>query len=131
MGGAWIMSYHIPDQKSWSDLINLLELRGKRLVAQVTETRQFVLYLRTRVDLMLQLESSWHGRSMDHVLTYSNDKSRSDLRNLHELQGKRLVAHVGETSRFALYLRTGVDLRLQLESCWHGRSVDHMLTNFG
>ncbi|KAF7834884.1 uncharacterized protein G2W53_009743 [Senna tora] len=50
---------------------NLQELRSKRLVAQVSETRRFALYLRTRVVLMLQLESSWHGRTVDHVLTYS------------------------------------------------------------
>ncbi|KAF7831959.1 uncharacterized protein G2W53_014292 [Senna tora] len=50
---------------------NLHELRGKRLVAQVSQTRLFALYLRTMVVLMLQLESSWHGRSVDHVLTYS------------------------------------------------------------
>ncbi|KAF7835014.1 uncharacterized protein G2W53_009873 [Senna tora] len=50
---------------------NLHELRGKTLVAQVTETRRSMLFLRTVVDLMFQLESSWHGRSMDHVFTYS------------------------------------------------------------
>ncbi|KAF7800402.1 uncharacterized protein G2W53_045230 [Senna tora] len=71
MGGGWIMSYHISDDKSRSDLKNLHKLRGKRLVAQVSETPWFTLYLRTEVDLMLQLESSWHGRSVDHVLTYS------------------------------------------------------------
>ncbi|KAF7801101.1 Repeat domain-containing protein [Senna tora] len=71
MGGVWIMSEHIPDKKSRSYLRNLHELRGKRLVAKVSETRRFALYLRTGVVLMLQLESSWHGRSVDHVLTYS------------------------------------------------------------
>ncbi|KAF7835023.1 E3 ubiquitin-protein ligase AIRP2 [Senna tora] len=71
MGGAWIMSQHILDDTSRSDLRNLHELRGKRLVAQVSETRRFALYLRTGVDLMLELESSRHGRSVDHVLTYS------------------------------------------------------------
>ncbi|KAF7832025.1 uncharacterized protein G2W53_014358 [Senna tora] len=50
------------------------------------------------------------------------------LRNLHELRGKRLVAQVSQTRRFALYLRTGVVLMLQMESPWHGRSVDHVLT---
>ncbi|KAF7821022.1 uncharacterized protein G2W53_026477 [Senna tora] len=50
---------------------NVHELRGKRLVAQVNETRRFMLYLRSRLDLMLELESSWHGRSVDHVLIYS------------------------------------------------------------
>ncbi|KAF7839082.1 DUF11 domain-containing protein [Senna tora] len=50
---------------------NLNELRGKRLGAQVSQTRWFALDLRTGVVLMLQLQSSWHGSSVDHVLTYS------------------------------------------------------------
>ncbi|KAF7812693.1 uncharacterized protein G2W53_033669 [Senna tora] len=41
MGGAWIMSQHIPDDKSRSDLRNLHEFRGKVLVAQVSQTRRF------------------------------------------------------------------------------------------
>ncbi|KAF7820981.1 uncharacterized protein G2W53_026436 [Senna tora] len=153
---------------------NLHELQCKRRVVQVSETLWFALYLQTGVVLMLQLESSWHGRSVDHVLTYSgleinvgsqrpsritrqntccaNEKSMSDLRNLHELRGKRLVvqdkswsdlrnhhelrgkglvAHMSETHRFALYLRTGVDLMLELELSWHGRSVDHVLAYSG
>ncbi|KAF7821049.1 uncharacterized protein G2W53_026504 [Senna tora] len=179
-GRAWIMSYHILDDKSWSDLRNLHELRGKTLVAQVTETRRFVLYLRTRVDLMLELESSWHGRSVDHVLTYfgrefavgSQKPSRimrqKDLLRKHgrsvdhvltysgqefvsaidarigvvmaweergsclnELEGKRLVAQVSETCRFALYFRSRVELMLEFESSRRGRSVDHGLTYSG
>ncbi|KAF7831962.1 uncharacterized protein G2W53_014295 [Senna tora] len=70
MGGAWVMSYPILDEKSRSNLRYLYELRGKRLVMRASETCQFELYLRTGVDLMLQLESTWHGRSLDHVLTY-------------------------------------------------------------
>ncbi|KAF7820989.1 uncharacterized protein G2W53_026444 [Senna tora] len=49
----------------------LHELRGKTLVTHVSETLRFALYLRTRVVLMLELELSWQGRSVDHVLTYS------------------------------------------------------------
>ncbi|KAF7834894.1 uncharacterized protein G2W53_009753 [Senna tora] len=71
VGGAWIMSYYIPDDKSRSDLRNLHELRGKRLVAQVSQTRRLALYSRTGVVLMFRLESSWRGRSVDQVLTYS------------------------------------------------------------
>ncbi|KAF7820988.1 uncharacterized protein G2W53_026443 [Senna tora] len=64
--------------------------------------------------------------------TFMNYKAKDLLRkNLHELRGKTLVAQVSETSRFALYLRTGVDLMLQLESSCHGRSVDHVLTYSG
>ncbi|KAF7834993.1 uncharacterized protein G2W53_009852 [Senna tora] len=70
MGGAWIMSQHILDDKSLLDLRNLNELRGIRLDAQVSQTRRFALYSRTGVVLMLRLESSWHGKSVDHVLTY-------------------------------------------------------------
>ncbi|KAF7812648.1 uncharacterized protein G2W53_033624 [Senna tora] len=228
MGVVWIKSQHILDNKSRPDLRNFHELRGKRLVAQVSQTRRFVFYSRTRVVLMLQLESSSHGRSVDHVSTYSvrqitvgsqkplpitrqktccasdsntsvrvvftnrsgfdapigvvlaweergscldlfrmtnrrrisetftnyeakdllrnrlgmggawimsqhitDDKSRSDLRNLHQIRGKGLVAQVSQTRRFALYSRTGVVLMLQLESSWHGRSVDHVSTYSG
>ncbi|KAF7802552.1 uncharacterized protein G2W53_041663 [Senna tora] len=253
MGRPWIMSQHILDDKLQSDLRNLHELRGKRLVAQsdlrnlhelrgkilvapVSQTRGFTLYLRTVVVLMLQLESSWHGMSVDNVLTYfgrqiavgsqkpsritrqktccaksvdhvltnfgqqiavetqkpsritrqktcctsesntsvrvvfgnqsgfdapigvvlaceergsclnifqTTNRSRisetftnceaKDLlrKNLNELRGKRLVAQVNQTRQFALYLRTGVVLMLQLESSSHGRSVDHVLTYSG
>ncbi|KAF7832086.1 uncharacterized protein G2W53_014419 [Senna tora] len=219
----------------------LHELRGKILVAQVSHRRRrFASYLRIGVVLMLQLESSWRGRSVDHVLTYSgleivvesqkpsrimrqktccasesntsvrvvfanqsgfdapigvvlpweergscfnifrttnrvrvvfanqsgfvapigvvleweelgsclnkfrttnrgriyetftNYEAKDLLRkSLHKLRGKRLVAQVSQTRRFALYLRTGVVLMLQLESSWRGRSVDHVLTYFG
>ncbi|KAF7802632.1 uncharacterized protein G2W53_041743 [Senna tora] len=40
----------------------------------LSQTRRFALYLRPGVVLMLQLESSWHGRSVDHVLTYSGQQ---------------------------------------------------------
>ncbi|KAF7835076.1 uncharacterized protein G2W53_009935 [Senna tora] len=132
-------------RKSLSDLRDLHELRCKTLVAQVSERRRFALYLRTGVLLMLPLESSWHGRSVDHVLPYSGrqiavgsqkpsqiTREKTLLRKkLHELRDKRLVVQVSETRRLALYLRTGVVLMLQLESSWHGRSVDHVLTYSG
>ncbi|KAF7831955.1 uncharacterized protein G2W53_014288 [Senna tora] len=66
-----------------------------------------------------------------HELRGKRLGAQSDLRNLHELRGKRLVAQVSQRRRFALYLRTGVDLMLQLESSSHGRSVDHVLTYSG
>ncbi|KAF7835018.1 uncharacterized protein G2W53_009877 [Senna tora] len=72
-----------------------------------------------------------HGRSVDHVIYILEETSQSDLKNLHELRGKRLVAQVSETRRFALYLLTGVDLMLELESSRHWRSVDHVLTYSG
>ncbi|KAF7834944.1 uncharacterized protein G2W53_009803 [Senna tora] len=64
--------------------------------------------------------------------TITNYEAKHLLRKIHhELRGKRLVAQVSETRRFALYSRTGVVLMLRLESSWHGRSVDHVLTYFG
>ncbi|KAF7812676.1 uncharacterized protein G2W53_033652 [Senna tora] len=211
MRGVGIMSQNIPDDKSWSDLRNFHELRGERLVAQVSQTRRFALYSRVGVVLMLQLDSSWHARSMDHVSTYygrqitvgfqklsritrqknccaselntsvrvvfanrsgfyapigvvlaweehgscfnifrttnrggisetftnydrqdvlrawimsehiPDDKSRSDLRNVHELRGKRLVAQV-KTRRFAN--GSGFDAPIGVVLAW--RSVDHV-----
>ncbi|KAF7835154.1 uncharacterized protein G2W53_010013 [Senna tora] len=106
------------------------ELRGKRLVCASESNTSFALYSRNRSVLMLRLESSWHGRSVDHVLNIPDDKSRSDLRNLHELRGKRLVEQVSQARRFALYSKWRV-LMLRLESSWHGRSVDHVLTYSG
>ncbi|KAF7821053.1 uncharacterized protein G2W53_026508 [Senna tora] len=72
-----------------------------------------------------------HGQISETFTDYKaknllrNENSRSDLKNLHELRGKRLVAQVTETRRFAFYLRTRVELILELESSWHGRTVDH------
>ncbi|KAF7832073.1 uncharacterized protein G2W53_014406 [Senna tora] len=64
--------------------------------------------------------------------TFTNYEAKDFLRkNLHNLRGKRHVARVSETRRFALYLQTGVVLMLQLEFSWHGRSVDLVLTYSG
>ncbi|KAF7821054.1 uncharacterized protein G2W53_026509 [Senna tora] len=177
---------------------------SKRLVGQVTEARRFTLYLRSRVELILELESSWRGRNVDLVLTYSGEETvvgsqkpsritRQEIccasdrntsvpdvfanpsgidaqigvvmaweergsclnifprgnrgrisepftnyeekhlmgKNLHELRGESLVAQVRETHRFELYLRSRVELMLELESSWRGRSVDHVLTYSG
>ncbi|KAF7835486.1 uncharacterized protein G2W53_010345 [Senna tora] len=184
---------------------NVHDVRVKTLGVQVSETDRFALYLRNRVDLMLELESSWHGRSVNHALTYFGreiavgsqkrsrlrivfakrsgfdastgvvmawkvcesclnifqmrnrgrisekvtkysskvllhnrhgmegacimsyqileEKSWSNLRNVPKVQVKSLVAQVTGTDRLALYLRNSVDLILELESSWHGRSV--------
>ncbi|KAF7834938.1 uncharacterized protein G2W53_009797 [Senna tora] len=72
-------------RQSRSDLRNLHELRGKRLVAQ-------------------------------HIL---DDKSRSDLRNLHELRGKRLVAQMSQTRR--LVNRSGFDAPIGVVLAWEER----------
>ncbi|KAF7834970.1 uncharacterized protein G2W53_009829 [Senna tora] len=68
---------------------------------------------------MLRLESSWHGRSVDHVLTYLDDKSRSGLRNLNELRGKRLVTQVSQTRQFAN--RSGFDAPIGIVLAWEER----------
>ncbi|KAF7832030.1 uncharacterized protein G2W53_014363 [Senna tora] len=120
------MSQHILDDKSRSDLRNLHELRGKVLVAQVSETRRFALYLRIVVDLMVQLESARLWRSMDHVLTYSGREIAAESLKTSRITSQKTCSQVSETHRFALYLRTGVDLMFQLESSWNGRSVDHV-----
>ncbi|KAF7812660.1 uncharacterized protein G2W53_033636 [Senna tora] len=166
MGGAWITSQLIPDKKSQSDLRNLHELRGKRLVAQVSQTRQFAnrsgfqapigvvlaceergsclnIFRTTNRVRILETFTNYEAKdllrkSVDHVSTYSGRKipvgsqkpsritrqktccarawmmpqhipdvkSRSDLRNLHQLRGKRLVSQ-------------------------HGRSVDNVSTYSG
>ncbi|KAF7834731.1 uncharacterized protein G2W53_009590 [Senna tora] len=156
---------------------NCHELRGKRLVAQVSQTRRFLLYSRTGVVLMRRLESSWNGMSVDHVLTYSGRQiavgsqkpsriprqktcgasesntsvcvvfangsgfdapigvvlaweergsclnlfrtTNRDLRNLHELRGKRLVAQVSQTRRFAN--ESGFDAPIGVVLAWEER----------
>ncbi|KAF7834879.1 uncharacterized protein G2W53_009738 [Senna tora] len=70
-------------------------------------------------------------KSVDLVLTYFGRHIEIGSQKHSQLRGKRLVAQVSQTRRFALYSRTGVVLRLRLESSWHGRSVDHVLTYSG
>ncbi|KAF7834928.1 uncharacterized protein G2W53_009787 [Senna tora] len=117
---------------------NLHELRGKGLVAQVSQTRRSAN--RSGFDAPIGVVSAWEERgSCLNIFrmtnrgriseTFTNYEAKDLLRkNLHELRGKRLVAQVSQTRRFALYSRAGVVLMLQLESSWRGRSVDHVLT---
>ncbi|KAF7820780.1 uncharacterized protein G2W53_026235 [Senna tora] len=107
----------------------LSRITRQKTVAQVSQTRRFALYLQTRVVLMLQLESSWHGRSVDHVLTYSRRQIAIGSQKPSRITRQNTCCASESTRRFALYLRTGVVLMLQLESSWHGRSVDHVLTH--
>ncbi|KAF7802631.1 uncharacterized protein G2W53_041742 [Senna tora] len=156
---------------------NLHELRSKRLVAQVSQTRRFALYLQTVVVLKLQLESSWHGRSVDHVLTYSGRQiavvsqkpsrimrqktccasesntllrvvfanrsgfeapigvvlaweERGSCLNLFRMTNRGRISETFTNHEPKDLLRKVV-LMLQLESSWHGRSVDHVLTYSG
>ncbi|KAF7834977.1 uncharacterized protein G2W53_009836 [Senna tora] len=72
---------------------------------------------------MLRLESSWHGRCVDHVLTYSGRQMAVDLRNLHGLRSKRLVAKVSQTRRFAN--RSGFDAPIGIVVAWEERGSCH------
>ncbi|KAF7812665.1 uncharacterized protein G2W53_033641 [Senna tora] len=141
MEGAWIMSQHIPDEKLRSDVTNLHELRGKRLVAQVGQTRQFALYSRTGVVLMLQLASSWHGRSVDHVSTYSGQQiGVGSQENLRITRQKSCCASESNTSVGVVFAnRSGFDVVLAWEvrgSCpnifWtkNHRQISETFTNY-
>ncbi|KAF7812678.1 uncharacterized protein G2W53_033654 [Senna tora] len=116
MGGAWIMSQHISDDKLWSDLRNLHQLRGKRLVAQVSQIRQFELYSRTEVVLMLQLESSWLERSVDPVSTYSGRRIAVGSQKLSRITRKKTCCAMNQTHRFAN--RSGFDALLGVVLAW-------------
>ncbi|KAF7800464.1 uncharacterized protein G2W53_045106 [Senna tora] len=115
MGGAWIMSQHIPDENSRSGLINLRELRGKRVVAQVSQTRRFTY--QSGFDAPIGVVLEWEERGSCHNI-YPDEKSRSGLRNLHELRGKRLVAQVSQTRQFAN--RSGFDAPIGVVLAWVG-----------
>ncbi|KAF7812654.1 uncharacterized protein G2W53_033630 [Senna tora] len=121
MGGVWIMSQHIPDDKSRSDLRNLHELRAKDLLRRVSQTRRFALVFANRsgfdapIRVFLGMGGAWI--MSQHIL---DDKSRSESHKPSRIMMQRLVCaseskHVGS--------RTVVVLMLQLESSWHGRSV--------
>ncbi|KAF7834897.1 uncharacterized protein G2W53_009756 [Senna tora] len=122
MGGAWIMSQQIPDDKSRSDLRNLHELRGKRLVAQVSQTRQFALYSRTGVVSMLRLESSWHGTSVDHVLTYSGRKIAVRSQKPSRITKQKTHGSQSNTSvRVIFGNRSGFDAPIGVVLAWEER----------
>ncbi|KAF7812647.1 uncharacterized protein G2W53_033623 [Senna tora] len=133
---TWIMSQHIPDDKSRSDLRNLHELRGKRLVAQVSETRRLALYLRTGVVLMIQLESSWRGRSVDHVSTYSRPQIAVGSRKPSRVtrQKTRCASESSTSVRVVLANRSGFDAPIRVFLAWveHGSCLNiFRMTNHG
>ncbi|KAF7820772.1 uncharacterized protein G2W53_026227 [Senna tora] len=80
---------------------------------------------------MLQFETSWHGRSVDHVLTYSRQQIAVGSQKPSRITRQKTRCASESNTRFALYLRNRVVLMLLLESSWHGRSVDHVLTYSG
>ncbi|KAF7839188.1 uncharacterized protein G2W53_007670 [Senna tora] len=64
---------------------------------------------------MLLLESSWHGRSVDHDLKYF---------------GRKIAVGSQKPSRITRQ-KTCCASESNTSSSWHGRSVDHVLTNSG
>ncbi|KAF7802486.1 uncharacterized protein G2W53_041597 [Senna tora] len=123
MGGAQIMSYHIMDEKLGSDLRNLHKLRAKRLVAHMSQTRRFAFYLLTGVVLMLQLELSWHGRSVDHVLTYSGRQIPVESQKPSRImRQKTFCASESNTSvRVVFAIRSGFDAPIGVVLAWEHR----------
>ncbi|KAF7810671.1 uncharacterized protein G2W53_037414 [Senna tora] len=117
----------------WKALLrkNIHELQGKSLLAQVSETGRFTLYLRNRVDLMLKLESSWHGRNVDHALAYSEREFTDRSQTQSQSTSQKPTGTMTETGRFALHSQNRVDLMVVLESSRLGRNVDHVLTYSG
>ncbi|KAF7820991.1 uncharacterized protein G2W53_026446 [Senna tora] len=123
MGGVWIMSSHIPDNKSRSDVRNFHELQGKRLVANVIETSRFALYLQTGGVLMLQLESSWHGRIVDHVLTYSEQEIAVGSQKPSRITRQKTccASELNTSIRFVFANRSGFDAPIGVVMAWEER----------
>ncbi|KAF7832024.1 uncharacterized protein G2W53_014357 [Senna tora] len=123
IGGAWTMIQHISNEKLLSDLRNLHDLRGKRLVAKISETRRFALYLQTRVVLMLQLHSTWHGRSVDHVLTYSGRKIAVGSQKPSRItrQNTCCVSESNTSVRVVFANRSGFDAPIGVVLAWEER----------
>ncbi|KAF7834983.1 uncharacterized protein G2W53_009842 [Senna tora] len=98
---------------------------------ELSQTRRFALYSQTVVVLMLQLESSCHGRSVDYVLTYSGRQIavRSQKPSRITRQKTCCASESNTSVRVVFANRSGFDA--PIESSWHGKSVDHVLTYFG
>ncbi|KAF7834729.1 uncharacterized protein G2W53_009588 [Senna tora] len=105
-------------------------LRKQKTRCATESNTRFALYSRTGVVLMLRLESSWHGMSVDHVSTYSGRqiRVRSQEASRITMQKTRCASESNTSVRVS---RTRVVLMLRLESSWHGRSVGHVLTYSG
>ncbi|KAF7835135.1 uncharacterized protein G2W53_009994 [Senna tora] len=102
---------------------NLHELRGKRLVAQVSQTRRFALYSRTRAVLMLRLESSWHGRSVDHVLTYSGRQIAVGSQKPSQITRQKTccASESNSSVRTVFVNRSGFDAPIGVVFAWEER----------
>ncbi|KAF7802624.1 uncharacterized protein G2W53_041735 [Senna tora] len=102
---------------------NLLELRGKRLVAQVSQTRRFALYFRAVVVLMLQLQSSSLGRSVDYVLTYSGRKIAVGSQKPSRITRQKTccASESNTTIRVLIANRSGFDAPIGVVLAWEER----------
>ncbi|KAF7831963.1 uncharacterized protein G2W53_014296 [Senna tora] len=102
---------------------DLDELRGKILVAQVSQTRRFALYLRIVVVLMLQLQSTRHGRSVDHVLTYFGRQIMVGSQKPSRItRQKTSCASESNTSvRVVFANRSGFDAPITVDIAWEER----------
>ncbi|KAF7801152.1 uncharacterized protein G2W53_044915 [Senna tora] len=87
------------------------------VVAQVSQTDAFALYLGIRVDLMLQCDSRLDGRCVKSCLnTFKTENRDSILTEFKKQKFDRVVAQVSQTDAFALYLGIRVDLMLEWDS---------------
>ncbi|KAF7832172.1 uncharacterized protein G2W53_014505 [Senna tora] len=116
---AWkvceVMSKHILNQQLRLNIKGIHEVYVKYVVAQVSQTDRFALYLEIRVDLMLYWDSCSHGRKVCEVMPKHilNQKLPLNDKRNQEVPVKRVSAQVSQTDRFALYL--GIRANLMLE----------------
>ncbi|KAF7802112.1 uncharacterized protein G2W53_041223 [Senna tora] len=110
---------------------NVQEVRVKSLVAQVSEIEWIALYLRNHVDWILELESSWQGRTVDHVLTYSGweitvgsqkrSRIESQKRSRSTSQKSCCVSERNRSVRFVFAKPSGFDARIGVSIAWKER----------
>ncbi|KAF7823689.1 uncharacterized protein G2W53_021833 [Senna tora] len=180
MGGAWIMAYHILDDKSRLDLRNLHELRGERLIAQERESCLHIFRTtnsgRISKTFMNYEAKDMLRKSVDHGLTYSRRQiavgsqkqsritrqktccasesntsvrvvfanrsvidapigvclaweERGSFLNIFQTTDPGRISETFKSYEAEDLLRNGV--MLQLQSSWLGRSVDHDLPYSG
>ncbi|KAF7812700.1 uncharacterized protein G2W53_033676 [Senna tora] len=107
MGGAWIMSQHILDEKSRSDLRNLHELRCKRLVEQVSQTRRFAN--QSGFDAPIGVVLAWEARgSCLNIFRTKNRGRISETFSNYEAKDflRKSVDHVSTNSGRKIAVRS-------------------------
>ncbi|KAF7802545.1 uncharacterized protein G2W53_041656 [Senna tora] len=70
-------------------------------------------------------------KCVDNVLTYSGRQIVVESQKPSQITRQNTCCASEANTSVRVVLRTGVVLMVQLESSWHGRSVDHVLTYFG